>query len=93
MDLIYYVKQDKFTLDEFREYIQEYIDSIQVMYYVDAMKFLLENDYSLQNSLELAKNAGFELDNLDSEKLASLLKQDYTRDDLNEIFDNNIRGF
>ena len=46
---------------------------IEIIYYVNAIKYLQENDASLHESLEIAKEFGFELKNLNSEVLASLL--------------------
>jgi hypothetical protein len=46
----------------------------EVVYYSNAIKYLRENDPSLKESLEIAIEYGFELKNLTSEVLASLLK-------------------
>ena len=46
---------------------------IEVIYYSNAIKYLQENDASLHQSLEIASEDGFELKNLSSEVLASLL--------------------
>lgn len=40
-DLIDYVKKDKFNIDDLRDYIYNYIDTIQMMYYKDSMQYLI----------------------------------------------------
>ena len=54
----------------------------EVIYYSVAMEYLSENDSSLQESLGIASNMGYTVDNLNSEILASLLKGEEMRDDL-----------
>ena len=46
---------------------------VEIIYYSKAIKYLTENDQSLRISLELADDLGFELKDLNSELLASLL--------------------
>ena len=65
----------------------------EVIYYSSAIKYLQENDPSLQESLEIAADLGYEVKNLNSEVLASLLKSQnvrdeflYFRDEINEFF-------
>jgi len=62
------------------------------IYYADAIEYLQENDPSLQESMALASNYGFETSDLDSVKLADLLFQEIEVEkiqdiDLEEIFD------
>jgi hypothetical protein len=45
----------------------------QLVGYKDCMNYLIENDVSLSNSLKLAKKYGYDIDKLDSEKLANIL--------------------
>ena len=45
----------------------------EFIYYSDAIKYLMINDPSLQNSIELADCYGFKLRDLDSCKLANLV--------------------
>ena len=61
----------------------ETIEQEQVIYYGSAMEFLSENDSSLKESLEIAQDFGYELSNLNSETLATLLKQSYMLDEFN----------
>lgn len=48
--------------------------NVEVIYYSTAIKFLSEHDASLTESLEIAKEYGYEIESLNSELLASLLK-------------------
>ena len=60
---------------------------IEVIYYVNAIKYLQENDASLQESLEIAEEFGFELKNLNSEVLASLLASRNSQDSFHDVRD------
>lgn len=60
---------------------------IDVIYYSDAINYLRENDPSLRESLELASDLGYSLDNINSEVLASLLASKNARDDFMELED------
>ena len=57
----------------------------EVIYYSNAIKYLQENDPSLDESLEIAAEYGYELKNLNSEILASLLKSQNVRDEFSEL--------
>lgn len=46
----------------------------EVIYYNNAMEYLTTNDASLTNSIELARDLGYELKDINSELLATLLK-------------------
>ena len=66
---------------------------IEVIYYSNAIKYLQENDPSLKESLEIAAEYGYELKNLNSEVLASLLASRNSqesffdvRDEIEEFF-------
>ena len=62
--------EDKFeTIDEACEWICEQ----EVIYYGVAMNYLIENDVSLNESLEEADAMGFTIDMLNSEILATIL--------------------
>ena len=65
----------------------------EVIYYSDAIRYLQENDPSLRESLEIAAELGYEVKNLNSEVLASLLKSQnvryeflYFRGEINDFF-------
>ena len=85
LDDLFYWNREFQDLDEFEEYVQEIINEVELIYYSEAMEFLQENDISLQDSLEIAADFWYETDNLNSELLATLLLQQYIRNDFNEI--------
>ena len=64
------------TLEDLREYIEDRIREEEIIYYSVAIDYLKENDASLRTSLEIASNYGYELKNLSSELLATLLLQE-----------------
>lgn len=64
------------TLESLRDHLRERINETQIVYYNDAMDYLKENDPSLQNSVQLAFDCGFELTNINSELLATILYQE-----------------
>jgi Cdc6-like AAA superfamily ATPase len=65
---------------------------IEIIYYASAMDYLRENDPSLQESLGLASDMGFELKNLNSETLASLLKSQNEQENFFDL-QNEIEEF
>ncbi len=73
------------SAEEFNEYVQERINKQEVIYYATAMEFLTANDDSLNWSFEIASEYGFELQNLNSETLATLLLQRMLMEALEEI--------
>ncbi len=92
-DYLYFIddeSNESETIDELVEYIDEQSNGYQVdvIYHYNAMQYLLENDQSLQYSLEIAKNSGFEIDNINSELLASLLATENERENFYAIKDD-----
>ena len=80
LDLASYIYKGD-TPQEVLDYVEdcryEIIDwQTEFIYYYDAIKYLEENDQSLTESLELAYNLWYDLKNLNSCILASLLKQE-----------------
>ena len=65
---------DKF-LDNLLENCQTRIYEQDIIYHYNAIEYLKENDASLQESLGIAAEFGFLLENLTSETLATLLYQ------------------
>lgn len=55
--------------------------NIDVIYYSNAINYLKENDPSLNESLEIASEFGYTLEDLNSELLASLLASQNARND------------
>jgi intracellular sulfur oxidation DsrE/DsrF family protein len=60
---------------------------IEVIYYSNAIDFLAKNDPSLTESLEIAAGYGYEVKNLNSEILASLLASKLAREGFYELKD------
>lgn len=90
-----YIYQNGMSFDEFIDAIEVYISEQEIIYYSKAIEYLKENDASLKDSLALAIEYGYSLDNLSSETLATLLYQSILneelsdiRDEIEEIFDN-----
>ena len=59
--------------------------NIDVIYYSNAINYLRENDPSLYESLSLASDMGYSLDNINSETLASLLASQNAREEFFEL--------
>ena len=84
------------SFEELEEVLQEYqMLDVEIIYNFNAMKFLSENDQSLQESIEIAVEYGYELADITSELLASLLaskelKEEFSnnQDAIEEYFDN-----
>ena len=91
-NLINYVDIDAIDNDDAFTSIYEMIEenygfNIEIIYYSNAIKYLQENDPSLRESLEIAAEYGYEVKNLNSEVLASLLKSQNVRDEFLEFRD------
>lgn len=99
IDVAYMVENDMpDNIDDFMEQMQELVNEIEVIYYATAMEYLMENDTSLRESMELAQDMGCEPKNISSELLATLHKQQQAseliweyKDEIEELFysDNN----
>ena len=76
--------QEGQTYDEFTTTVEEAIRNEEIIYYHKAIDYLKTNDASLNESLELADEMGFEVLSLNSEVLATLL---YQRDLLEQLED------
>jgi len=65
---------------------------IEIIYYSNAMEYLTRNDNSLRESIEIALYYGYELKNINSEILASLLASQNSREQFNN-YENEINNF
>ena len=65
---------------------------IEIIYYSRAMEYLMENDNSLNESMRIASEMGFEVQNINSELLASLLASENAREEFSEL-ENEITDF
>lgn len=82
-----YVYEDSISFDEFSERIDQMINETDVVYYSVAMDYLQENDNSLNESISIAVELGYSLENVNSELLATLLKQQNLREQFSELSD------
>jgi len=85
-----YVNIDDIDFSNAYQSIYEMIDdeggfNVDIIYYSNAIDYLAKNDPSLDESLELADEFGFELSKLNSEVLASLLASEKCRDDFSAL--------
>ncbi len=81
-------------LDDINDYqeLQEELQEqsafdIDIIYYHKAMEYLMENDTSLSESMEIADEYGYEPKNINSELLASLLASRDARDEFDKLED------
>jgi hypothetical protein len=79
------------TIDDIKEQKDTLLqEGSDIIYYSNAMQFLMENDITLQNSCRMAYDMGYELKNLNSEVLASLWNYDLMNTEFNEIWNKLI---
>lgn len=79
--------------DDFSDKLQERISEQEIVYYSKAMDYLRENDTSLQESMELASDFGYETKNLNSELLATLHYQNALSQKVGECADKLTEFF
>jgi len=93
LDVEYFLKNYK-DLDDFENFAEDFYDyiiengilNVDIIYYSKAINYLSKNDASLRDSLEIAIEYGYSIENLNSEILASLLA---TQNNI-ENFENNF---
>lgn len=91
------VKVEDIDIEDPYTSIYEQIDdnggfNIDIIYYSKAIKYLAENDASLNDCLAIADEYGYELKNLNSEILASLLASSVERENFSK-FEDEINEF
>ena len=59
--------------------------NIEIIYYSNAIEYLKENDSSLHESIGIAVEYGYNLENINSEVLASLLASQKIREEFEEL--------
>jgi len=85
----------RYTIQELEEDFDSYDDAVEfvhqeeIIYYNRAIKYLAENDSSLRESLSLASDLGYTLENLSSETLATIHYQNYLIGEIEEIGSQN----
>ena len=84
IDLLYYINAENVnSFNDIYDQVEEQGGfNVEIIYYSRAMEYLMENDTSLQNSMELAADFGYTPENINSELLASLLASQYTMEEL-----------
>ena len=78
-----YYEDDTFT--DFCDKVNDAIMEENVIYYSEAIKYLMREDASLSNSLDIASEYGYTTDQLNSELLATLLYQQKLNEQWYEI--------
>lgn len=97
IDVFYLVDIDNIDHNNAFDSIRQMIEDgngfdVEIIYYAKAIEYLAENDPSLNESLEIASEYGYEVQNLNSEILASLLASRNARDEFYEL-ENEINEF
>jgi intracellular sulfur oxidation DsrE/DsrF family protein len=77
VDILYYINIEEIDRDNPSESIFDMINDnggfdIEIIYYSNAIEYLKRNDPSLSKSMEIAIEYGYELEDINSELLASL---------------------
>ena len=80
-----YSVDEDLELDDVREDIETSIREHEVIYFATAMEILSEYDQSLSTSVEYAVEYGIEIENINSELLATLFMQGAMMNELSEI--------
>lgn len=86
LEIMDYVDIEDIDMNNAFESIFDMLDekdafNIDIIYYYNAMEYLKEHDNSLNESLNLAMLMNYDLENLNSEVLASLLASENARND------------
>jgi hypothetical protein len=94
IEILSYINLNDIDLENAFDSIYEAIDEnngfeIEIIYYSNAMEYLTRNDTSLRESIEIALDYGYELKNINSELLASLLASQNSREQFNN-YENEI---
>jgi hypothetical protein len=89
--------QDAKDFESYFEELEYSTHQTECIYYSNAMKYLTEHDTSLNESLEIASEMGYEVEDLNSELLATLLMQRKesealydAKDDLEDLYNEFI---
>ena len=77
--------QDFETAEALIDNIRTQISEDEIIYYSNAMEYLLRNDASLKDSIDIALEFGYELKDINSELLATLLNRKLMDEELSRI--------
>lgn len=100
LDINDYIKESDYEdinlyrpFDSIRDMIEENDGfNVDIIYYDSAMDYLKRNDSSLKESLELASQLGFSIENLNSETLASIHASECVKNEFYAL-ENEIEEF
>ena len=87
IDLLDYINGENVnSFDDIFQQVEEQGGfNVEIIYYRSAMEYLMEHDTSLSESLEIASEMCYDVSNLSSEVLASLLASRKCREDFQEL--------
>ncbi len=85
LDIEYIQCEEEDSLDDFRDAVEEMICEFEVIYHAVAIQILADEDPSLLESIALAQEFGFTIENINSELLATLITQSQMREELSEV--------
>ena len=90
--------QDEDQFNEFFDLLIDRVHELEFIYYGNSIKYLMENDASLNESIQMAIDYGFEIEKLNSELLATLHHQatqlnalDQAFEELNRLFNDYLK--
>lgn len=92
IDFNYMLKDEDFeNLEQIRDILEENgAFDVEIIYYSNAIEYLSQHDASLKESLSIAAEMGFAIENLSSEILASLLASQNARESFNDIDEDEV---
>lgn len=82
---INYILEDCEDIEGVREAVEQMIQENEIIYYNNAIEFLKKEDQSLRESLDLAQEYGYSIENINSELLATLLSQSRMMDEVEDL--------
>lgn len=82
---INYILKDCEDIEEAREAVIRMIQEEEIIYYNNAIEFLKKEDPSLRESLGIAQEYGYSIENINSELLATLLNQSRMMDEVEDL--------
>lgn len=99
LDLKYFINEtdldDINNIDDLQDYLKllnqdRDVTNTEIIGYYNAMQYLLENDYSLKDSIDIAYEYGYTTNEIHSELLASLLATRIKEDKFYKMIDDII---
>ena len=93
IDLPYFADESHESFEDLRDAIEDNNGfDVEIIYYSNAIEYLQKNDNSLRESMGLAAELGYSVENINSELLASLLASQNAREEFNDL-ENSITAF